>query len=116
VDGPFVGSVDAAEGWSPTDFDGQTIGEAVFVRGDETDGGAYFCGVWRVPAGELPPSFRYDPEQNETIYVVDGRVSIAVEGGPTLELAAGDVASFRAGSRCRWTIREVPFREVFVLS
>jgi uncharacterized cupin superfamily protein len=42
-------------------------------------------------------------------------VSLAVEGGPTLELAAGDIASFHAGTRTRWTIRETPFRELFVL-
>ena len=113
--GPFHADLEAGP-WQPTEFDGQTIGEANFLRGDETDGGAYYCGIWRVPGGELPPSFIYGSELNETIYVVEGGVSIAVDGGPTLELGPGDMASFEAGTKARWTIRQVPFREVFVLS
>ena len=84
------------------------------MRADE-DGG-YYAGFWRVPAGEVPGPFDYESELDETIHVLEGALTIEVDGGPTLELRAGDLASFEKGTKTRWTLREVPFREVFVLS
>jgi uncharacterized cupin superfamily protein len=112
--GPYTSS-SATERWEPFELaDGRVVGEAHLMRADE-DGG-YYAGFWRVPAGDLPAPFDYAMELNETIHVVEGALTIEVEGGPSLDLGPGDIASFEKGTKTRWTLREVPFREVFVLS
>jgi uncharacterized cupin superfamily protein len=113
-EGPFVSSVEA-DTWEPFDVgDGRIIGEVHFLRSE--DDGSFYAGLWRMPAGDLPEPFDYEMAMNETIHVLEGAVELAIEGGPTLQLKAGDLASFRAGTNSRWTLREVPFRELFVLS
>jgi uncharacterized cupin superfamily protein len=112
--GPFVSSVDA-DTWEPFEVgDGRVIGEVHFLRAEED--GSFYAGLWRMPGRDLPDPFDYEMAQNETIHVLEGEVELAVEGGPTLRLKAGDLASFRAGTSTRWTLRTVPFKEFFVLS
>ena len=105
----FVTRVDA-DPWEPADFGG----EIHFLRTEEGER-PYHSGVYRA-LGEPPAPFEYAFELDETIHVLEGRVEIAVEGGPTLELGPGDLASFAAGAKAVWRIAETPFREVFVLS
>ena len=73
--------------------------------------GSQMAGVYRCD----PAKFRYAWAADETIHVLEGSVRIEVEGGETLELGGGDIASFRAGDRGVWHVLE-PFCEVFVLS
>jgi hypothetical protein len=101
--------VDAADSWEPNELGG----EVHWLRNDEGER-PYYAGLWRV-TGPLE-RFPYEFELNETIHVLEGRVEIAVEEGPTLDLGAGDVASFPAGARAVWRVYETPFRELFVLS
>ena len=111
--GPWRTHVDADD-WEPMELAGETVGEVHLLRSDEGDR-PYEAGLWRV-LGALPAPFAYDFERNETIHVLEGDVVIAVDGGPTLELSAGDVASFAAGASATWRIARTPFKELFVLS
>jgi uncharacterized cupin superfamily protein len=111
--GPWQTRVDA-DGWEPMELSGEIVGEVHSLRSDNGER-PYEVGLWRV-LGDLPALFAYDFGQNETIHVLEGAVVIDVEGGPTLELEQGDIASFAAGSRAVWRISQTPFRELFVLS
>ncbi len=111
--GPWKTHVDA-DSWEPMELAGEIVGEVHSLRSDDGER-PYEAGLWRV-LGDLPAPFAYDFEQNETIHVLEGAVVIDVDGGPTLELGEGDVASFAAGSRAVWRISRTPFRELFVLS
>ncbi|MDH4177228.1 MAG: cupin domain-containing protein [Thermoleophilia bacterium] len=111
--GPWRTHVDA-DAWAPMELGGDIVGEVHTLRSDE-GARAYEAGLWRV-LGELPAPFDYDFELDETIHVLEGGVVIAVDGGPTLALGPGDVASFAAGSRATWRIVRTPFKELFVLS
>ena len=111
--GPWRTHVDA-DAWEPMELGGAIVGEVHSLRSDAGDG-VYEAGLWRV-LGELPAPFHYDFECDETIHVLEGEVVIAVDGGPTLELGAGDVASFAAGSSATWRVTRTPFKELFVLS
>jgi uncharacterized cupin superfamily protein len=112
--GPFVSNVEA-EIWEPFELgDGRVIGEVHFVRAEED--GSFYAGLWRMPGGGLPEPFDYEIAMDETIHVLEGAVQIQVVDGPAVDLAAGDIASFRAGTSTRWTLRAVPFKELFVLS
>jgi len=96
------------------ELSGQIVGEVHTLRSDDGEQ-PYEAGLWRV-LGDLPAPFAYDFGQNETIHVLEGTVVIDVDGGPTLELEQGDIASFAAGSQAVWRISKTPFKELFVLS
>ena len=112
MEGPWITRVDA-ESWEPMELGGDTVGEVHLLRSDEGDR-PYEAGLWRV-RGDLPEPFHYLFERNETIHVLEGTVVISVDGGPTLELGAGDVASFAAGGSATWRVARTPFKELFVL-
>lgn len=52
-----------------------------------------------------PPGFWYDQDEDEWVVVLRGRARLAIEGEPTLELAAGDWVDLPARCRHRveWT-------------
>jgi uncharacterized protein len=64
-------------------------------------------GVW-----EITPGVVTDEEADELFVVVSGRATVEVEGGPTLEVGAGDAVVLRAGWRTRWTVHET-LRKVY---
>lgn len=73
--------------------------------------GSQIAGVYRCE----PAVFRYAWEADETIHVLEGSLRIEVDGGASLDLSVGDIASFSAGDRGVWRVLE-PFCELFVLS
>ena len=111
--GPWQTHVDA-DGWEPIDLGEVIVGEVHLLRSDEGER-PYAAGLWRV-TGDLPAPFPYDFAQDETIHILEGAVQIAVVDGPVLELSAGEIASFAAGSSAVWRVVRTPFRELFVLS
>jgi len=104
---PAYSSSIHAESFQP---DPELGGEAQVFREDDD----VVAGLYRFLEPREP--FPYEYEQNETILVLEGSVRIEVEGGPTLDLGPGDVASMVAGSTATWHIVAVPFKELFVLS
>lgn len=50
----------------------------------------------------------------ETLLVVEGAARIEIEGGPVLELSAGDIASLPKGARTTWHLT-TPFKEFWVI-
>jgi uncharacterized cupin superfamily protein len=58
-----------------------------------------------------------DPEpwvvsERETIVVLEGAARIEIDGGPTLELVVGDMASLPKGARTTWHLTK-PYREIW---
>jgi uncharacterized cupin superfamily protein len=51
----------------------------------------------------------------ETLLVLEGAARIEIDGGPVLEVAAGDIASLPAGARTTWHLT-TPFREFWVIA
>jgi uncharacterized cupin superfamily protein len=106
ADGVWVSSTDA-EDFAP---DPEVGGTTHLLREDDR----LQAGLWRAPGdteGPQPFEFPHD----ETILVLEGEVEIAIEGGPTLHLSPGSIASFRKGVRSTW--RPGPgFKEFWVYS
>ena len=67
----------------------------------ESEDGRILRGVWRCTAGTVT-----DVEQDELFVVIEGRATIAVEGGPVLEVAPGSVCVLERGARTTWTVHE----------
>ena len=73
--------------------------------------GSQLAGVFRCE----PAVFRYTWEADETIHVLEGSVRIEVDGGPSVELTVGGIASCSGGDHGIWHVLE-PFCELFVLT
>jgi len=64
-----------------------------------------------------PPSapIEYTTPGRETVLVLEGTARIEIEGGPTLELTAGSLASIPAGAKTTWHVT-APFKEFWVMA
>jgi uncharacterized cupin superfamily protein len=96
--------------WEPFLIDGEGFGEVHILRGSEE---GYLTGFYRITE---PTSFDYPIEHDKTVYVIEGKMKIEVEGGETLVVAAGEMASFAVGLNTHWEVLELPYHEVFVQS
>jgi uncharacterized protein len=67
-------------------------------------------GLW-----EITPGVSSDVEAAEVFLVLSGRATVEIQGGPTLELAAGVVGSFAGGERTVWRVRET-LRKFYTVS
>ncbi len=96
------------EAW-PLDA-GQIVEGAPEVSGlvlDTSPDGRVERGVW-----EHTPGVSRDIEADELFVVIAGRATVAVAGGPQLELAPGTAAVLHAGDRTVWTVHET-LRKVY---
>jgi hypothetical protein len=64
--------------------------------------------------GDSDPVVRWTLPTRETVMILEGRATIEVAGGPTLELKTGDIASMPKGAQTTWHLT-LPFREFWVL-
>jgi ethanolamine utilization protein EutQ (cupin superfamily) len=104
--GVFVSSVDTDD-WHPDpDVPGSEFHELCNVDG-------VWAGLSRFVEGE--PSGPWTPPVRETIVILEGAVRIDIDGGPTLDLKVGDIASLPAGLPTVWHVTR-PFKEMFVLA
>src|SRR5690242_10394949 len=62
--------------------------------------GVLYAGMFTVE----PSVFRYSFLGDESFHVLDGDLDIAVDGGDTVTLGPGDIASFTQGSVSTWTV------------
>lgn len=51
-------------------------------------------------------SFPWHYDEQETCYLIEGRVTVTPDGGEPIEIVAGELATFPAGLSCRWDIHE----------
>jgi len=75
-----------------------------------SEDGRIIRGVWQITAGTVT-----DIEADELFVVVSGKATVAVEGGPTLELAPGVLGVLARGARTTWTVHET-LRKVFQIT
>lgn len=74
----------------------------------KSDDGCIVRGIWDC----TPGSFRWNWSYDETIVVVSGRATVALDDGRRVELAPGTMACFERGLGSVWTIH-TPFRKGF---
>jgi uncharacterized cupin superfamily protein len=101
--------------WEPFPIEdvihGDPQGRVHWLHQEEGDDRMLLVGVFAAQ----PARFPYTSMGDETLHVLEGRVTIEVDGLEPVELAAGDVVSFEKGLASTWEIHE-PFKEFFVLS
>jgi len=91
--------------------EGDPQGKVHWLRTEGSTDAALMSGIF---TGQ-PSRFNYVFETDETFHVIEGRVTITLDSGEAVTLAAGDIVSFPRGARAVWDIQE-PLRKFFVLS
>jgi len=100
-----------ADSYEPFMVDGSQIGEVHWLRDTAGGDGILMAGLWRAEPGSFPYTFAAD----ETFLLLEGSVSIDVDGGETVELNEGDLVSFVAGTQATWHVRRAS-KKFFVVS
>lgn len=92
------------------------VGTVQWVRRPgEGDRSELSAGYWFITPEQTPGPMDITAHADETIHIIEGHITVAVENGPTLELRAGSSASLNRGTRATWTVVE-PTVEFFVYS
>ncbi len=111
----FRSRVDASSAFEDLPVEGVVAGELKgrvhWLRQEGVGEGMLMAGIF---TGE-PSTFPYEFAGDETLHVIEGRVTIQMENGESVDLKPGDIASYPKGAKSTWKIHE-PFREFFVIS
>ena len=99
------------EDYEPFEHEGERFGDVHWLRVGSGGEGVLYSGLWTHGPADLPYVFPGD----ETFHVLEGEVTIDVEGGESVTLRPGDIASFAKGQSSTWHITE-PFKKFFVIS
>jgi uncharacterized cupin superfamily protein len=105
-----VDRVDAA-GYEPDLIEGAQVGEFHQLEPVGSDDRLDVC-VWRAD----PATYDYLFEDDEAFHVVEGAAIVELpDSDERIDLRAGDVAYFRAGTRSIWTITQ-PLKKFTVIA
>jgi hypothetical protein len=101
--------------WEPFPFEevyeGEPDGKVHWLRQGSGGDGLLLTGMFTGQPCKVPYEFIGD----ESFHLMEGEVTIEVEGGDTVDLTPGDIASFPKGARSVWTIKS-PMKKFFVIS
>lgn len=101
------------DGYEPDMIDGTQVGEFHQIEpagGDNAD--KLDASIWRSD----PATYDYLFEADEAFHVVEGAATVELpDSGESIELRAGDVAYFNAGTRSVWKITQ-PFKKFTVIA
>lgn len=101
----------AKTGYEPDVVDGTQVGEYRQLEPGAGSANLLDASLWRSD----PATYEYEFATDEAFHVIEGAVAIELpETGETVELKAGDVAYFRAGTKSVWEITE-PFKKFVVM-
>ena len=64
--------------------------------------GVYDWPIWEKEISAFP--WTYD--STETCYILEGEVTVTLEGGSPVKITEGDLVVFPAGMRCTWDIHQ----------
>jgi uncharacterized cupin superfamily protein len=91
-----------AEGYEPDVIDGAQVGEFHQIEPVHSADKLDVC-LWRA----IPATYDYLFESDEAFHVVEGAATVELpDTGERIELRAGDIGYFRAGTRSIWTITQ----------
>jgi uncharacterized cupin superfamily protein len=96
-----------AEDW---EYDEETGGLVHLLRADD----AVQAGLWK-PGETAGRTIELELVAHETVLVLAGTGTLQVDGGPAIELAAGDIISIPKGARATWVV-DADFKEFWVYS
>lgn len=101
-----------ADGYDPDIVDGAVVGEFHQLEPSGSTAAALDACVWRSD----PATYDYLFEKDEAFLVVEGAATVVLsDTGEKVNLSAGDIAYFSAGTRSVWTVTQ-PFKKFTVIA
>jgi uncharacterized cupin superfamily protein len=101
--------------WEPFPFEdiqeGEPDGKVHWLRQGSGGDGVLLTGMFTAQ----PCKVGYEFIGDESLHLMEGEITVEVEGGDQVELQPGDIASFPKGARSVWTIKS-PMKKFFVIS
>lgn len=108
-------SVESPDDWEgfplPNVISGDPDGRVHWLRQEGNGDGILLTGMFSAQESVFPYEFIGD----ESLHLLEGAVTVELEGKGNVELAAGDIASFPKGARSVWHVR-APMKKFFVIS
>ena len=101
--------------WEPYMVGDQRAGEVAWLRRSTVNGRPLSVGIWRALPGQIPETVPYLSDGNESFHVLEGAVTIEVDGEAPVRLEVGDIASSVEGTASTWSF-VLPFKKFFVIS
>jgi uncharacterized cupin superfamily protein len=113
--GKIAHSTDAASDFEPFPLEevleGRPDGHVHWLRKGSAGEGQLYAGIFT----GMPSVFRYRFAGDETFHVIEGKLTIEVEGASAVHLSPGDIVSFPKGAQSVWHVHEA-FKKFFVIS
>jgi uncharacterized cupin superfamily protein len=111
IEAPYAVERPDARGYEPFMVDGVQVGEYHQLGTEGAAADTLDAGLWR----SEPATYDYFFATDETFYVFEGAVTIELpDRGEKLELRAGDIAYFKAGTPSTWVVTE-PFKKFVIV-
>ncbi len=92
-------------------LEGDPNAKVAWLRTESGGEGMLYTGMFTAE----PSTFRYAFGGDESFHVLEGDLEIMIDGGETVTLTPGDIASFPKGALSTWTLHS-PLRKFFVIS
>lgn len=103
--------------WEPMPIDepdlieGDPTPKVHWLRKNEKNEPTYLAGLWWVK----PATFKWLFFGHETFHVLEGRATITIDDGTSVEVKAGDIISFPMNTPSVWEVHET-LKKMFVIS
>ena len=105
-----------SDNWVPfINIRGEVAGSVLWLRNTTVNGLPLQSGIWRLLPGEMPETVPYVFPGHETIHILEGAVTIKIDGQEPVHLEVGDSAYFEANIVSTFTFT-TPFRKLFHIS
>jgi uncharacterized cupin superfamily protein len=106
----------SATDYQPFDTPNGAEGEVHWIRESGSDGVDLRSGIWRCAPGQIPDALPVTFAGAETLYLIEGDLHVElVDQDRTLELRAGDIASFERGTPTLWSVK-TPVKALMVIA
>jgi uncharacterized cupin superfamily protein len=96
---------------TPDMLEGDPDPKVHWLKKNEKGDPTYLAGLWLVK----PAKFRWLFFGNETFHVLEGRATITIDDGTSVEVKPGDIISFPMNTPSVWEVKET-LKKMFVIS
>lgn len=107
----YVKSNESTNDYEPFMIAEKQVGEVHWLTQTNSNDEPTYSGYWRCE----PIQFAYTFPGDEIFQVLEGELLVELSNGDNINLAQGDIVSFKKGLNSTWTVKS-SFKKFFVIS